>query len=83
MRSQNGHCVVLVVVVSKGFTSLKPLAFTAPADEPVHNLRSPVADKTKIAQMIFGGFEKCLYPVQKFQSDPDREHDAERSGGAV
>jgi type III restriction enzyme len=60
------------VVVSKGFTSLKPLAFTAPADEPVNNFRSPVADKTKIAQMIFGGFKKCLYPVQKFQSDTER-----------
>jgi type III restriction enzyme len=60
------------VVVSKGFTSLKPLAFTAPADEPVHNFRAPVADKTKIAQMIFGGFKKCLYPVQKFQSDTER-----------
>src|SRR6185503_18586757 len=30
------------VVVSKGFTSLKPLAFTAPADDPVNNFRSPV-----------------------------------------
>lgn len=60
------------VVVSKGFTSLKPLAFTAPADEAVHNFRHPVADKTKIAQMIFGGFSRCLYPVQKFQSDPER-----------
>ena len=45
------------VVVSKGFTSLKPLAFTAPADEPVQDFRAPVADKTKIAQMIFGGFK--------------------------
>ncbi|MEI6071215.1 MAG: DEAD/DEAH box helicase family protein [Verrucomicrobiae bacterium] len=60
------------VVVSKGFTSLKPLAFTAPADEAIHNFRYPVADKTKIALMIFGGFSRCLYPVQKFQSDTER-----------
>jgi type III restriction enzyme len=60
------------VVVSKGFTALKPLAFTAPADEAVHNFRHPVADKTKIAQTIFGGFTRCLYPVQKFQSDTER-----------
>ena len=60
------------VVVSKGFTSLKPLAFTVPADEAVHNFRHPVADKTKIAQMVFGGFSRCLYPVQKFQSDTER-----------
>jgi type III restriction enzyme len=60
------------VVVSKGFTALKPLAFTAPADEAIHNFRHPVADKTKIAQMVFGGFSRCLYPVQKFQSDTER-----------
>ncbi len=60
------------VVVSKGLTALKSLAFTAPADEAIHNFRHPVADKTKIAQMIFGGFSRCLYPVQKFQSDTER-----------
>jgi type III restriction enzyme len=60
------------VVVSKGFTTLKPLAFTAPADEAIHNFRHPVADKTRIAQMVFGGFARCLYPVQKFQSDTER-----------
>lgn len=59
-------------VVSKGFTTLKPLAFTAPADEAIHNFRHPVADKTKISQMVFGGFTRCLYPVQKFQSDTER-----------
>ena len=60
------------VVVSKGFTTLKPLAFTAPADEPIHDFRRPVTDKSKIPQMVFGGFKRCLYPVQKFQSDTER-----------
>ena len=60
------------VVVSKGFTSLKPLAFTAPADEAIHNHRYPVADRSRINQMIFGGFSRCLYPVQKFDSDTER-----------
>jgi type III restriction enzyme len=60
------------VVVSKGFTTLKPLAFTAPADEAIHHHRMPVADKSKIVQMVFGGFDRCLYPVQKFQSDTER-----------
>jgi type III restriction enzyme len=60
------------VVVKQGFTTLKPLAFTAPADEPVLDFLAPVADKTRIAQMIFGGFKKCLYPMQKFQSDTER-----------
>ena len=60
------------VVVKKGFTALKALAFTAHADEAIHNFRHPVADKAKIAQMVFGGFSRCLYPVQKFQSDTER-----------
>ena len=60
------------VVVRKGFTTLKPLAFTAPANEAIHNYRFPVADKGKIGQMIFGGFCHCLYPVQKFDSDTER-----------
>ena len=60
------------VVVSKGFTTLKSLAFTAPADEPIHDFRHRPADVTKIAQLVFGGFSRCLYPVQKFQSDTER-----------
>ena len=60
------------VVVSKGFTTLKPLAFTAPADEPIHDFRHRPADVTKIAQLVFGGFSRCLYPAQKFQSDTER-----------
>jgi type III restriction enzyme len=31
-----------------------------------------VSDKSKIAQMVFGGFSRCLYPAQKFQSDTER-----------
>lgn len=60
------------VVVSKGFTALKPLAFTAPADDKILNFRHPVSDRTKIAQIVFGGFARCLYNVQKFQSDTER-----------
>ncbi|MFA5258262.1 MAG: hypothetical protein WC360_08930, partial [Opitutales bacterium] len=59
------------VVVSKGFTELKRPVSTS-SDEPVHNFRLPVADKSKIAQMLFGGFSRCLFPVLKFQSDTER-----------
>jgi type III restriction enzyme len=38
----------------------------------VHDHRVEPADKTKIARMLFGGFAKCLYRVQKFQSDTER-----------
>jgi type III restriction enzyme len=60
------------VVVSKGFTSLRALAFTAAAEDTVRDFRHPVVDKSKIAQMIFSGFKCCLYPIQKFQSDSER-----------
>lgn len=72
------------VKISKGFTELKPSAYTATADSPPLNYRQSPADKSNMARYLFGGFTKCLYPVQKFQSDAERklavilEHDAEK-----
>lgn len=60
------------VHVSRGFTSLKPCNYTASAKNPVHSFRETVEDKNRIKQMMFGGFEKCLYPLQKFDSDSER-----------
>lgn len=59
------------VKISKGFSTLKQSAFTATADGVKH-FRETVTDKTKIGQMVFGGFRRCLYPVQKFDSDTER-----------
>ena len=61
------------VVVSKGFTDLKEPAYTQKEDEPVNDFRQTVAEKSKIPQMLFGGFKRCLFQVQKFQSDPERK----------
>jgi type III restriction enzyme len=58
------------VVVSQGFTPLKPCAFTAEGD--VLPLHQAPAEKNKIAQYVYGGFVKCAYPVQKFHSDTER-----------
>jgi len=60
------------VRVSRGFTALKPFNYTASAKTPVQNYRVTVEDKGRIKQMLFGGFEKCLYPLQKFDSDSER-----------
>ena len=58
------------VVVSQGFTPLKPCAFAAEgALLPLH--QAPL-EKSKIAQYVYGGFAKCAYPVQKFHSDTER-----------
>ena len=61
------------VVVSKGFTELKPSAFTTSASEPPLDFRTSPADKSNMAKYLFGGFQVCLYDVQKFQSDAERK----------
>ena len=60
------------VHVSKGFTTLRPNAYSAPADEAERDFRAPVEERKDIRGMLFGGFKKCLYGVQKFASDPER-----------
>ena len=59
------------VRVSRGFTALKPCHFTAEAGK-THHFRETVADVSRIPSMLFGGFQKCLYPLQKFDSDTER-----------
>lgn len=58
--------------VVKGFTQLSSNAFQVPKGENARNFRQPVDDKKNIHSMIFGGFEKCLYMLQKFDSDSER-----------
>lgn len=61
------------VEISKGFSGLRPSAYTASASEPVLDYRQSPADKSNMARYLFGGFTRCLYPVQKFQSDTERK----------
>jgi type III restriction enzyme len=61
------------VVVRKGFTALRLSAFTAATTESIHDFRQTVQDRSRIAQMLFSGFERCLYSIQKFQSDSERK----------
>ncbi len=60
------------VKISKGFTELKPSAYThAVRESPIRYYVVP-ADKSNMAKYLFDGFAKCLYPVQKFDSDAER-----------
>jgi type III restriction enzyme len=59
-------------VVSHGFSEVRSQAFAASADEAVRAYDTPIANKSDIRKMLFGGFKKCLYPTQKFDSDPER-----------
>ncbi len=60
------------VRVSRGFTGLKPCNYTATAGQAPRHYRETVEDVSRIRQMLFGGFTKCLYPLQKFDSDSER-----------
>lgn len=58
------------VVITKGFSELKSCAYTTSQDSL--NFHISPADKSNMAKYLFGGFERCLYPVQKFQSEQER-----------
>jgi type III restriction enzyme len=58
--------------ISRGFTELKPSAYTATANESPLDFRVSPTDRSNMAKYLFGGFNKCLYPVQKFHSEAER-----------
>jgi type III restriction enzyme len=60
------------VVVSRGFTDLKPSAYVASANAPPLDFKQSPDDKSNMAKYLFGGFKRCLYPVQKFHADAER-----------
>lgn len=60
------------VEVSKGFTELRPSAYTANAKDTVLDYRQPPSEKSKIGQYLFSGFERSLYRLTKFQSNTER-----------
>lgn len=60
------------VVVSHGFSEFRSQAFSAAAYESVRPFDKPIDNKSDIRKMFFGGFRKCLYPSQKFDSDSER-----------
>lgn len=57
--------------VSRGFTTLRPNSYSAPAGERPRDFRVPVEGVEEIRRILFGGFRRCLYPVQKFDSIPE------------
>ena len=63
------------VVVSSGPLQLKANTLTMGADENPRPFDVPLADgeKSQIRNMVFNGFAKCLFSLQKFDSDPERE----------
>ena len=72
------------VEVRRGFTTLKEPTYTVGAGQPLRDYRNTVDEPSRIKQMVFGHFSRCLYPQQKFDSDTERrfavilERDAEK-----
>lgn len=60
------------VTVSKGFQTLTSSMAAMQADQAILPFRAPVEERLLIRGMLFGGFSKCLYPAQKFDSDTER-----------
>jgi type III restriction enzyme len=60
--------------VTRGFHTLRANNYSAAADEAVRDFRVTIAEgqRNRIGSMVFGDFRKCLYPIQKFDSDPER-----------
>ena len=61
------------VEVRRGFTALKAPTYTVGAGQVVRDFRETPEDLGRIKQMVFGGFSRCLYPLQKFDSDTERK----------
>jgi type III restriction enzyme len=60
------------VSVPKGFQRLSSSSAEVELGKSARDFRQPVEEKLLIRGMVFGGFGKCLYPAQKFDSDPER-----------
>jgi type III restriction enzyme len=60
------------VEVTRGFTALRPTAYTAIAGDDPLDFRTSPSNKSNMSKYLFGGFSRCLYPLQKFQSDAER-----------
>lgn len=59
-------------VVHAGFSELKKSAYTADFKNPQKNFREQPKPLSSITRYVYGGYQRCLYPVSRFQSDPER-----------
>jgi hypothetical protein len=58
--------------VSKGFQVLDRLNFKVADPKAVKDFRAEVVPVADTRRHVFGGFKRCLYPYQSFQSDEER-----------
>jgi type III restriction enzyme len=60
------------VTITRGFMLLQPQAMNVPAGHRVRDFKQAVAPLSDTRKHAFGGFTKCCYSIQKFDTDPER-----------
>ncbi|MEQ2464168.1 DEAD/DEAH box helicase [Niallia hominis] len=60
------------VVVRSDFEVLRTNTFSVDINEEVRDFQISVEDRSAIRGMSFGGFKRCLYPIQKFDAENER-----------
>lgn len=60
------------VTVTRGFMLLQAQPMNVPQGQRVRDLKQAVAPLSETRRHVFGGFKKCCYPLQKFDTDPER-----------
>ncbi|UKE72972.1 DEAD/DEAH box helicase [Xanthomonas graminis] len=54
--------------ITRGFSLLRPLAFSLPAGQTPRPFRQSLVRGENIRSLVFSGFRKCCYDLQRFQS---------------
>jgi type III restriction enzyme len=60
------------VTVTRGFMLLQAQAMNVPTGQRVRDFKQAIAPLSNTRKHVFGGFTKCCYPLQKFDTDPER-----------
>ncbi|MBV9084616.1 MAG: hypothetical protein JOZ62_18225, partial [Acidobacteriaceae bacterium] len=58
--------------VTRGFMLLQPQPLNVAPGQRVRDFRQAVTPASETKKHVFGGFKKCSYSLQKFDSDPER-----------
>jgi type III restriction enzyme len=60
------------VRIARGFTLLEAQAMNVVPGQRMRDFKQAMTPVSETKRHVFGGFQKCCYPLQKFDSDPER-----------
>jgi len=60
------------VTVTRGFMLLQAQSMNLSHGQRVRDYRQAMVPLSATRKQVYGGFNKCCYPLQKFDSDPER-----------